>query len=115
MLEISIDSKFPYFTMTTTIENIAYQLEFIWNERQERWRMSILDMKDNYILKNLKLVPWMPMTKRYRLQNIYKGDFVGVDTKANVNMPQRDNLGTDFKLFYFSREELKESGLDQLL
>ena len=115
MLEIVIDSTFPYFSQTTTIENKAYQLEFIWNERDKRWRFSLLNMNDEYLIKNIKLVPILPLIGRYKIQNIFTGDFVCVDTQGNTNLPKRDNLGTDFKFYYMTKEELKSKNLDKLL
>ena len=115
ILEIPIDSTYPYFLQTSTIENVAYQFQFIWNEREERWRFSLLDMQDNLILQNIKIVPWLPLTRRYKISNLFAGDLIGVDTKTNINLPTRNNLGGDFKLYYFTFDELQTLNLDKLL
>ena len=113
--EIPIDCTFPYFIQTSSVENVAYQLQFIWNERDERWRFSLLDMQDNLILQNIKIVPWLPLSLRYRIPNLFAGDLIGIDSKTNINLPSRNNLGGDFKLYYFSLDELLALNLDQLL
>lgn len=113
--EIPIDSIYPYFVQISTIENVAYQFQFTWNEREERWRLSLLDMQDNLILQNIKIVPWLPMTRRYRISYLFQGDLIGVDIKTNINLPTRNNLGGDFKLYYFTMDELQALNLDKLL
>ena len=115
IFEIPIDCTYPYFIQTTSFENVAYQLEFVWNDRDERWRISFLDMQDNVILRNLKIVPVLPMTQRYRIQSFLSGDIIGIDTKTTTNMPTRTNLGADFKLFYLSQDELKSYNMDKLV
>ena len=113
--EIPIDSMYPYFVQTTSIENVAYQIEFFWNDRDERWRFSLLDMQENCLIRNVKIVPYLPMVSRYKIPNLFKGDFVGIDAKNNGSVPTRNNLGSDFKLYYFPLDELQNYGLDKLL
>jgi hypothetical protein len=104
--EISINAGYPYFTQITTFENNAFQLEFIWNSRDERWRFSILDMSNNYLLVNIKIVPLIPLIKRYKISNLFKGEIVGFNIKNEFLNADMDSLGRDFKLFYILEEDI---------
>lgn len=108
ILEIKINCEDPFFIQTVSIENKAYQFEFIWNDRDERWRMSILDMQDNYFIKNIKIMPLVAMVRRYKIQGLFSGDLLGYNEKNIFEIPTRDNLGKDFKLYYYSLSTIKE-------
>ena len=111
MIIINVNSDYPYFSQTSSIEGILYQFIFSWNERDERWRMTITDMEENIIFNKIKIVPFIPLTSRYKIDDIYSGDILGYNIKSKFDMPSRTSLGKDFKLFYFDKNELKALNL----
>lgn len=104
--EIVITNKSHYFVQTNIIDNQAYQFEFSFNSRDERWRLSVLNMKDNYLIRNIKILPFVGMVKRYKIENLFAGEIVGFNNKNIFEYPSFENLGNEFKIYYFSTEAI---------
>ncbi|ODN41182.1 phage baseplate plug family protein [Piscirickettsia litoralis] len=109
MIEIPLSSKLPNYTQTTSLEGTAYKFDVRWNTRDETWRISIADTDGNAILSGLKLLPYSPLIQRYKLTNFISGELVGINTANQYEPPTRNNLGTDFKLFYLTQDEINEA------
>ncbi|ODN41076.1 phage baseplate plug family protein [Piscirickettsia litoralis] len=108
MIEIPLSSKLPNYTQTTSLEGTAYQFDVRWNTRDETWRISIADTDGNPILSGLKLLPYSPLIQRYKIEGFIEGELMGINTTNEFEPPNRKNLGSDFKLFYLSKDEINQ-------
>jgi hypothetical protein len=90
--EIIINADSSYFTQVTSFDNQAYILDFCWNTRDERWRLTIKNMRNENILLNIKILPFIPLVKRFKIELL----------------PTLDSFGKDFKLFYLTEKEIQE-------
>lgn len=106
--EILINSNNSYFTQVTSFDNQAYILDFCWNTRDERWRLTIKNMSNENILLNIKILPFIPLVKRFKIENLFKGEIIGFNIKNIELLPTIDSLGKDFKLFYLTEKEIQE-------
>lgn len=107
MIEIPLSSQLSHYKQTTSLEGTAYQFDVRWNTRDETWSISIADTDGNPILSGLKLLPYSPLIQRYKIEGFIEGELVGINTTNEFEPPNRDNLGSDFKLFYLSKDEAK--------
>lgn len=106
--EILINSNSSYFTQVTSFDNQAYILDFCWNTRDERWRLTIKNMSNENILLNIKILPFIPLVKRFKIENLFKGEIIGFNIKNIELLPTIDSLGKDFKLFYLTEKEIQD-------
>ncbi|OAJ35360.1 phage baseplate plug family protein [Piscirickettsia salmonis] len=106
---IRLNSTYSNYTETVSLEGTAYIFTMRWNTRDETWRISIADTDGNAILSGLKLLPYSPLVQRYKLTNFITGELIGINTANQYEPPTRNNLGTDFKLFYLTQDEINET------
>ena len=107
----NISSK---FTMQVNLENVNYKLRIAWNTREEAWKMNVLDINDNVLISEVKLVSGFPLLRQFEAKSLVnnlklpQGDFVLVDLENNpqTSVVTYNNLGTRYQLVFFNREEL---------
>jgi hypothetical protein len=84
----------PYYTQRTRLDGRDYNLHFAWNEREERWRLSIHDDEDVPLVRGLKLVANWPLLRFYRFDpRVPPGELMVVDLTGSNEPPGLDDLG----------------------
>ena len=58
-----------YHTYTTSLESSRFRLSFLWNERDNGWRLDILKEDGSPVLLGYKLVSSYPMLADYSLND----------------------------------------------
>ncbi len=99
----------PYHSQKTRLDGRDYVLRLAYNQREERWRLSILDEEEQPILIGLKLVANWPLLRHYRFDpRLPPGEFFAMDLTGNGSPPTLDELGEGrrVELTYFEAEEL---------
>lgn len=95
------DANYEY---TISIDDEVYTAEFLWVDRVGYWSMSLKDSEDQFIFRNIFLIPGQYILSQYNFSKP-KGDFILVPfeisdiTKPDINM--RDMADNHF-LFYDS-------------
>ena len=49
-------------------------------------------------------MPFIPLVKRFKIENLFKGEIIGFNIKNIELLPTIDSLGKDFKLFYLTEK-----------
>lgn len=84
----------PYFTQKTRLDGRDYLLRFAYNERAERFSLTLLDESEQPILRGLWLVANWPLLRRYRADTrIPPGELMVVDLTGDGSPPTLDELG----------------------
>lgn len=100
--------KYARWKVSVTLSGVRYQLYISWNTRMESWYMTILDVNDEVLLGGLRLVPNVNFFEKYRasVPELPPGD-LGIYCAGKMASDEitRENLGTDFNLFYVIEEE----------
>ena len=113
-LIIPVDSTSPYFTQSIPLDGVTYIFQFKFNSRFGVWYISLFDANNNPIVLNIKILPLLPLFSRHRKPSMFPGDVIGINLNDKFSNPNRDNLGVDFKLYYFNKDELIKNNLDKI-
>lgn len=88
-----------------TLENKNIAIDLSWNNRNSSWYIGLYDIFENPILTGIRLVPDTAINLRYTDDRLPDGIISLVQLSDRVTLG-RFNLGTDFKLCYFTQDEL---------
>lgn len=97
------------FTYTIEIEEEIYQFYFDWNVRSENWYLTITHLESGLKLSNIKIIPNFPLLKqRKALFDIMEGDLFLIKLNDVSEMVDYDNIGVDYKLYYYTKDEFED-------
>lgn len=89
----------PDYTMRCRLDGLDYNLRFLWNERMERWGLSIF--RDDQVL----LVGGLFLVCNWRLLRFYQynldvppGELIAVDLSGDQAPPGLYDMGQDFRV-----------------
>lgn len=100
-----------YTSQRTRLDGRDYLLRFAYNEREERWYLSLYDEDELPVLQGLKLVANHPLLKAYRSNpDVPPGELVVADLTGDNSPPTLDELGEGRRceLLYITAAELAE-------
>jgi len=101
-LEISIPQNLPLFSQRITLDGIEYLFQFAWNDREQRWYVSISDINDNPLAMGLKIVANVPLLRRFTNPSLPQGDLIACDLSNQFGEPPLyTELGVRVRMFYF--------------
>ena len=84
----------PYFTQKTRLDGRDFLLRFAYNERAERFSLSIFDESEQPVLLGLLLVANWPLLRHYRADaRLPPGELMAVDLTGDGSPPTLDELG----------------------
>lgn len=110
---IPTSSDSAYYEQRTRLDGKDYTLQFAWNQREERWHVSLLDESDEPIVRSIKVLANWPMLRDHRHDDrVPPGELVAVDLTGNNGPPLFDELGIGARceLTYFDAEEVASLG-----
>lgn len=94
------------FSQEVTLDNITYRLEFVYNERRERWTMSFFDTEQNALVCGISLTLGYNLIDQYPAHSLPPGEMYIIDTTENEIKPTRENMGEILDLVYISEAEV---------
>jgi len=97
-----------YWTQKTRLDGRDYVLHFAYNERLDRYYVSIHDDEDVPLVAGLKLVTNFPLLRRYHWdERVPSGELMAMSLQTDVTPPRFGELGEGrrVELTYFSTEE----------
>jgi hypothetical protein len=84
----------PYYRQKTKLDGRDFILGFSYNQRIERWYLSIYDEEGAPLLVGLKLMANWPLLRHYRADmRLPPGEFMAVDLTGSNAPPTLDELG----------------------
>lgn len=111
MIELPLQ-QVPHFSFRIVLDGVAYRLYFDWNTRESFWYLTIRDTDENILASNLKILPWILLTRQHPQIALPDGDFFVTDessdfpkTKGEITV---ENFGIQFKLYYVTESEIAE-------
>lgn len=99
----------PYSRQRSRLDGRDYVLDFSYNEREERFYLSVLDESEIPIIEGLKLICNWSLLYPYRSDpRCPLGEFTVVDLTGSGEPPTLFELGSDKRcqLVYWTRAEL---------
>ncbi len=99
---------------TVTLDGVAFDLLFRWNNRDECWYLSIFDptvtaSEDGSrtpILGSLPILTGWVLLAQYRMQERPQGDLFVFDSSGQGLDPGRRDLGSRVLLIYYTADEI---------
>lgn len=84
----------PYYSQRTRLDGRDYILRFAWNQREERWYLTIADEDDQVILSNIKLLTQWPLL-RYHLHDprVPPGELIVQTLTQDLSPPGLHDFG----------------------
>lgn len=100
----------PYYVQRTKLDGRVYILSFSYNEREERWYLSLLDETEDPIIQGLKLVSnWSLLFPHRYDPRTPPGELSVADITGDGSPPKLTELGAGKRcqLLYWTRAELE--------
>jgi hypothetical protein len=84
----------PYYTQTTRLDGRDYILHFAYNQRTDRWYLSLHDDENVPLIAGLKLVANWPLLRHYQWdERVPPGELTVADLTGDGTPPGLDDLG----------------------
>lgn len=106
MITIPIPSPLlPAFTQRSRLDGREYVISFVWNARESRWFVELLDENADPIVSGVKVIPNFPLLRRVVDPRCPPGELAALDNAGDDPIVFAD-LGTRAILVYYSAAEL---------
>jgi len=96
----------PNHQLAITLDNVVFNLRFLYNETKDSWVMDIKDGNNTPIITGLRLVPNFPIIKQYVSPNLPKGDFVCNGNFDIAEITRKSFSSKEFQLLYLTEAEI---------
>jgi hypothetical protein len=84
----------PFQSQKVTLDGVPFVLSLAYNQREDRWYLSLADDEGNPLLSGLKLQANWPILFRYSyLTTIPAGELMAIDTTTDGSPPTLLELG----------------------
>lgn len=105
-------AEVAYSRQKTRLDGRDYVLTFSYNEREDRWYLSLYDDEDKPILLGLKLVSNFPLLRHYHWdERVPPGELMAVDLATNLSPPPgfaELGEGRRIELTYYDQAKVQE-------
>jgi hypothetical protein len=101
----------PFQTFVSNFDGIKYTITLSYNQREERWYLSIADDEGVPILSGLKLQANWPLLWRHRYNTrVPPGEIIAINTTSDRSPPTLNDLGEGKRceLTYIEAATLKQ-------
>lgn len=98
----------PFYEQTSTFEGVNYGLVFRYNQREDRWYMTIQNETGTDLVRGIKLVTGgVFLTARYRTLGLPPGEFMVGAPLGQPTAPGFGELGEDRRcqLLYITSDD----------
>jgi len=100
MIEIPTTSELPSYDFQTTLDGLVYNITINYNERRDRWQMSIADSQNDPIISGIPLLLNVSLLGQYVDSRLPPGVLFVMAPNEDNNEAGINDLGTRIKLFY---------------
>lgn len=100
IVEIPIPIDSPSFKIRTILDGTQYVLKLDWNDRFERWSLSIFDESEVPLLMGIPLHINSDVVGRFEIEGLPLGQFMLFDNSLKGDEATRDSLGNRTSLLY---------------
>ena len=100
-LPLSDKSQSAGFSFSIPLDGDIFKLEFRYNDRDERYYLSIYDEDDALIASSVKVIKGVPLLRHVVDDRRPWGDLLAIDVGANAE-PTLGNLGNGIEIIFAS-------------
>lgn len=95
-----------HYVFTTDLDGVSYQMSFKFNERDDAWYLTILDIDDNVLRGSIKIVNEWPILRLWQEDNAPSGQLLAVNQGDVPAPPTLKQLGEEVLLTYLDAESV---------
>ncbi len=99
-IQIELPTDTPLFTLKVTLTGQDFTLRFDYIERQDSWRLSLLDASGAYIGRGMKVVPNWNVLRTIQSEARPKGVLLFIDERGDGSTIRFADLGRRVALHY---------------
>lgn len=100
LYEIPSRNDIPNYQYTIELDGEVFQLEFYFNQRDNRWFMSIRQEDGSAVLLGIPIVSGMLLIERFVMSGLPLGDVLPMDFEGGIEYPRRGDLGAGVQVMY---------------
>jgi hypothetical protein len=112
-IEFPTDPVAPQFIRGVILDEIAYNLRFNYNGREDAWYMSVRTTENTSIAEGIKMVLEFPLLRKISSSNRPPGELMLVEdgdfTDNAGQLPGLTDIGRRVSLLYFDAEEVADA------
>lgn len=102
LFEIPLVNSEPRFKIRTILDEIEVILKVDWNDRAERFQLSVYDANENALVEGMTMNVDSEIMNRYTIEGLPKGMLILYDTSKTHTEAGLEDLGDRCKLIYQS-------------
>jgi len=108
MLQLAVPDQ-AYATFKIALGGILYDCQFYFNERDQRWRLSLY-VDGDAVITGIKILENQSLLDQFILQDFRHGDITCLRLENDGEPVQFENLGIDkpYTLVYLTNQEIEE-------
>jgi len=106
ILIVPTSTEIAHYTQRTVLDGTSFQLEFIFNEREGSWYLSILSEEGDDLIMGIKIVADWPLLRRQQREDTPPGELIALDTTGEGLDPGFADLGGRVILLYGDEAEI---------
>lgn len=107
------------YTERVLLDGVSYDLEFLWNDRDNSWNMTVYDSATavntdgsrDAIVAGIPVHVGWPLLRQYVVTNKPAGEIVALDTSGKDLDPGVNELGSRVVLVYLTAAEVAALGI----
>lgn len=100
IFEIPVSKENAAFSIRTELDGVVFILRFAWNDRRERWVLSVFDANQSPIVVGVVMNINSDLLGRFKDQELPEGMLMLYDTSEKDIECGRDDFGNRAKLLY---------------
>ncbi len=96
----------PLYKERVRLEGKDYSFKFDWNNREQRFYMSIRDLEETPLLTGIKIISnWLLLANHHFNPDLPPGQLIAIDLESGGEPPTFRDFGTRVRLFYYASDE----------
>jgi len=107
VIEIPVRSDLYNWSLAVELEEVPYQLAFVWNVRDVAWYMDIRSADGTDLLNGIPVRVDTPLNGKTTSTALPPGYLIAVDTSGEAeDIEEPEEFGDRVKLFYIESADL---------
>ena len=100
LYELPTRYDLPDYEYSIELDGEVYLLEYYFNQRDDRWFLSIKQEDGTYILAGLPVISGWLLTERFQMEEKPAGDVLPMDFEGGIEYPRRGDLSEGVQVMY---------------
>jgi hypothetical protein len=100
LYELPTRYDLPNYEYSIELDAVVYNVEYYFNQRDDRWFMSIRQEDGTAVLLGIPIVSGIFLTDRFVMNELPPGDLIPMDFEGGIEYPRRGDLSEGVQVIY---------------